>query len=150
MRISRKAEHALRALAAMARSPMGTTFLNHELSAAERIPIKMLEQVLVVLKNNGLLRSKRGAGGGYQLAVPPAQISLGQVVFPFDGAFDPVACTIALDKSGARCECGLPGGCPLARTFSSLRDSVRGWFNATTIADIIANDPPQEAVTFEI
>lgn len=150
MKLSKKAEYALRAVAAMGRSPLGTTFLIQEISTRERIPLKFLEQILVILKNNGLLRSRRGVGGGYQLNVPPTQITLRQVVDPFDGSFDPIACTGASDKSGATCECGIPGGCALGKTFSRLRGLVRDWLDQTTIADVIANDPPQAAVSFDI
>lgn len=150
MKISKKAEYAFRALAAMGRAPVGTTFSIQEISSNERMPLKVLEQILVVLKNGGILRSKRGVGGGYQLTLQPSHIKLRDVVVPFDGAFEPIGCTVVLEKSGASCECGVPGGCSLARTFGGLRDVVRHWLETTTIADIIANDPPHEAMSFEI
>lgn len=150
MKLSKKAEYALRAVTAMGRSPLGTTFSIQEISSGERIPLKFLEQILVVLKNSGLLRSRRGVGGGYQLNVQPAQITLREVVEPIDGPFDPITCTSALNQSRTTCECGILGGCALSKTFSDLRGVVRGWLDQTTVADVIANDPPQAVVSFDI
>lgn len=150
MKLSKKAEYALRAVTAMGRSPMGTTFSIQEISSGERIPLKFLEQILVVLKNSGLLRSRRGVGGGYQLDVPPSQITLREVVIAIDGPFDPITCTRAMTQARSVCECGIPGGCSLGKTFSGLQKLVLDWLNCTSIADVIANDPPHSAVSFEI
>ena len=150
MKLSKKAEYALRAVTAMSRSPMGTTFSIQEISTGERIPLKFLEQILVVLKNSGLLRSRRGVGGGYQLNVLPSQITLREVIDPIDGPFTPITCASALNQPRSTCECGIPGGCALGKTFSDLRGLVRNWLDKTTVADVIAHDPPHSAVSFEI
>src|SRR5579862_5409592 len=65
VRISRKAEYALRALVALARH--GRPLQIGELSRVENIPVKFLEQILLALRNDGFLASKRGVGGGYAL-----------------------------------------------------------------------------------
>ena len=70
MRVSRKSEYALRALIAMARKPR--SYQIQELSDAENIPIKFLEQILLTLRHAGFLTSKRGVGGGYSLRVSPS------------------------------------------------------------------------------
>ncbi len=150
MKLSKKAEYALRAVTAMSRSPVGTTFSIQDISTAERIPLKFLEQILVVLKNSGLLRSRRGVGGGYQINVPPSQITLRDVIYPIDGPFDPITCTRATGHGRGECECGIPGGCAPGRTFSVLQKLVHEWLVGTTVADVIANDPPLAAVSFEI
>ena len=90
MKVSKKAEYALRALVAMGRAREGTNFSIQDLARSEGIPLKFLEQILLALKNGGLLRSKRGVGGGYQLVAKPARITLGEVVSIFDGSFDPL------------------------------------------------------------
>jgi len=101
MRISRKSEYALRALIAMARARRSWQIA--ELSAQEKIPVKFLEQILLVLRRGGLLTSKRGVGGGYSLATPPARITVGQIVTLMDGAIAPVPC--AIDPTGRACSC---------------------------------------------
>ncbi len=142
MRISKKAEYALRAITAMGRAPVGTTFSIQEIALRERIPLKFLEQILLILKNGGLLRSKRGVGGGYQLTIAPAKVSLREIVELVDGPFEPIPC--------GRCECGIAGACGLGRTLASLRDVVRDWLSGTSIADVIEQDASREAVSFEI
>ena len=64
MRLSRKAEYALRALTAIARQPRKSWPIQ-ELATRERIPIKFLEQILLALRRAGFLASKRGVGGGW-------------------------------------------------------------------------------------
>lgn len=150
MKISKKAEYAIRAVTAMSRAPVGTTFAIQEISKSERIPLKFLEQILVILKNGGLLRSRRGVGGGYRLNLPPSQITLRDVVYAIDGPFEPVSCTGAASQGRSACECGVFGGCSLGRTFLDLRNLVHDWLSSTTVADVIANDPAQESVSFEI
>jgi hypothetical protein len=83
MKLSKKAEYALRALVAMGREREGTNFSIQDLASKERIPLKFLEQILLALKNGGMLRSKRGVGGGYQLVVDPAHVQKPQCsLFP--------------------------------------------------------------------
>lgn len=135
MKLSKKAEYALRALVAMGREREGTNFSIQDLASQEHIPLKFLEQILLALKNGGLLRSKRGVGGGYQLVTHPARITLGEVVTLFDGPFDPVP--------GAEHDA-------LGQVFGGLRDQVTQWFAENTIAHIIAKEQPRGAVSFDI
>ncbi len=135
MKLSKKAEYALRALVAMGREREGTNFSIQDLASKERIPLKFLEQILLALKNGGLLRSKRGVGGGYQLVTRPERITLGEVVTLFDGPFDP-----------------LPGADhdALGQVFSGLRGQVVQWFAEHTVAQIIDKERSRETMSFEI
>jgi Rrf2 family protein len=133
MRLSKKAEYALRALVAMGRAREGTNFSIQDLSRAEGIPLKFLEQILLALKNGGVLRSKRGVGGGYQLMKSPARITLGEVVTLFDGAFDP-----------------LPGKDALAQVFAGWREQTQQWLKEQTVAHVIEVERQRESVSFEI
>lgn len=135
MKLSKKAEYALRALVAMGREQEGANFSIQDLSASEHIPLKFLEQILLALKNGGLLRSKRGVGGGYQLVTRPDRITLGEVVTLFDGPFDP-----------------LPGTehTALSEVFGDLRQQATKWFDDHTIANVIEKERSRESVSFEI
>jgi Rrf2 family protein len=135
MKLSKKAEYALRALVAMGREREGTNFSIQDLASKERIPLKFLEQILLALKNGGLLRSKRGVGGGYQLVTRPERITLGEVVTLFDGPFDP-----------------LPGADhdALGQVFTDLRDQVAKWLTEHTVAQIIEKERSRETMSFEI
>lgn len=148
MKLSRKAEYAMRALLAMARSPEISTFSIQDLASSERIPLKFLEQILLVLKNGGLLRSKRGVGGGYQFQKAPLRISLGEVVQLIDGPFDPIPCASA--AAGGTCECGIPGGCGLGQVFGNLRSTVNDWLQNTTLGDVLEKEKARQPLSFDI
>lgn len=146
MKLSKKAEYAMRALLAMAREPETATFSIQEIAAKEHIPLKFLEQILLALKNGGLLRSKRGVGGGYQFQKAPSRIALGEVITIIDGAFQPITCAT---HDGQACDCGIAGGCGLGQTFGLLRDQVNAWLNTTTLAHVLERER-RVTVSFEI
>ncbi len=136
MKLSKKAEYALRALTAMGRAREGTNFSIQDLARSESIPLKFLEQILLALKNGGLLRSKRGVGGGYQLVTNPARITLGEVITLFDGPFDPIPGNSSQDALG--------------QIFAGLRDEVAQWLTTHTVAMVIEKERQREGVSFEI
>src|SRR5690349_8551776 len=90
--LSQRSQYALRALQHLARERSRGPILMAELAGKEEIPKKVLEVVLLELKNHGLLHSKKGKGGGYTLRKSPEQITLGQVVRIFDGPLAPIPC----------------------------------------------------------
>ena len=148
MKLSKKAEYALRALVAMGRESPGRTFSIHEIADSQRIPLKFLEQILLSLKNGGLLRSKRGVGGGYQLQATAKEISLRQVIDLIDGSFQPIPCCDV--PASSPCECGVTGGCGLGLTLRELQDLVHQWLDRTTIATIIEHERPPPVLSFDI
>lgn len=85
MQISKKADYALRAMAILAALPPDGTMQAQELAETGKVPIKFLEQILLVLKRAGFLRSKRGVGGGYRLARESRFISVAEVIEAVDG-----------------------------------------------------------------
>lgn len=150
MKLSRKAEYALRALVAMGRTTFGKTFSIQDLAEQEHIPLKFLEQILLALKNGGILRSKRGVGGGYQMQIHAEDISLQQVIDLIDGPFSPIPCCEAASKPSTTCECGKNGGCALGRTLHQLQVQVQSWLKDTTIAHIVAREEAHAPLDFEI
>ncbi len=85
MRLSKKTEYALRALIYAAGFPEGTTFQIRDLAAKNDIPKKFLELILLELKNAGILRSRRGVGGGYILARRPDAIRSSEIIQAIEG-----------------------------------------------------------------
>src|ERR671910_178076 len=83
--LSKKSKYAIKALLRLAEHPPGEPMRIADLARAEQIPAKFLEFILLGLRNNGVLQSRKGKGGGYLLARDPAQISLGQIVRILDG-----------------------------------------------------------------
>src|SRR5438093_10718096 len=90
--LTRKAKYGLRALLRLAREYGKGPVLIADLAEDESIPRKFLELILLELRNQGLLESRKGKGGGYLLARPPGEVSLGHVVRILDGPLAPIPC----------------------------------------------------------
>lgn len=146
MRISRKAEYALRALITLARRPRPHQI--QELSRLENIPVKVLEQILLALRNAGFLTSKRGVGGGYALRLGAAQITVGDVLRAMDGPLAPVAC--AAKKPLEACSCPDPRTCALRLLMTDVRDELSAIFDHRTIEDMLRLSPDAMVLAFEI
>lgn len=92
MKVTKKGEYALRALVDLALNYKKGIRQLHEIVQTEGIPEKFLEQIFIILKNAGIVHSKRGVGGGYYLSKPPDKISLGEVIRVIDGPISPIEC----------------------------------------------------------
>jgi Rrf2 family protein len=146
MRISKKAEYALRALVAIARQPRSWSI--QELSTQENIPIKFLEQILLALRHAGILASKRGVGGGYTLLKAPAEITLREVLRVLDGPVTLVAC--AAEKPTEGCTCPDPQSCPLRLMMIDLRGDITRLLESRTIEEMLRMAPSADTLAFEI
>jgi Rrf2 family protein len=97
MKVSRRGLYALKALAHLAQAyELGGLVKIHAVAAAEEIPEKFLEGILVTLKNARLVASERGREGGYRLRRPPAEIIVGDVVRIMDGPLAPFGDVVEL------------------------------------------------------
>ena len=85
MRLSMRTQYALRALTLLAMGENDRPMTTRELANQESISVKFLEQVLVGLKIGGMVRSRRGRNGGYLLARPPDDITLGELIRLMEG-----------------------------------------------------------------
>ncbi|HEY3524334.1 MAG TPA: Rrf2 family transcriptional regulator, partial [Candidatus Limnocylindrales bacterium] len=134
-----KADYALRAtveLAAAAEGGRGP-ITREAIASAQKIPLKFLESVLLELKHVGIVRSHRGAAGGYTLARDATEITIADVLRAVDG---PMA-----NVRGERPErVEYPGpAAPLREVWIAVRASLRGLLETTTIADVVANRLPE-------
>ncbi len=102
---------------------------------AERtgLPQPYLEQILLALKGAGLVRSKRGVGGGYVLARPADQISLGSIVSAVDGPI--VAGDFGLPHENGACD--HEGQCALLAVWSEVGEHMRQHLDSFTLADMV-------------
>ena len=139
MNISKKAEYAIRAVATIARHKQNTPLQISEISTRESIPTKFLEQILLNLKNNGILKSKRGASGGYFLAKSSDDISIGMILDIIDGPFDPI------DLKSENCL-----GAGLEKCFVDMVNMVNKHRNSFTIQKILEIEEPKDLLAFEI
>src|SRR5438270_10389452 len=119
--LSRKTRYALRALYALAGDTARGPVLIADLADREHIPRKFLEAILLELRNAGILQSKKGKGGGYALARPPEQVTLGQVIRVVDGPLAPIPCVS--ERAYVRCEeCVSEAHCGTRMVMKEVRD----------------------------
>lgn len=139
--ITSKAKYALQALIQLGRREQGSTVLIEDLAKEEGIPPKYLAQILHVLKMRGVLRSRKGRGGGYQLARPAAEITVSEILRALDGPLAPVSCVS--QTAYARCrECSNEATCGIRSVMKEVRDSIASILDRTTIAELVVRSEP--------
>lgn len=136
MKLSKKGEYALRALIDVALSADRGVVHAHDVARKENIPIKFLEQILLALKNAGILQSRRGVGGGYSLTRPADRITLGEVIRLMDGPIAPIGC--ASKTAPERCSCPDEATCGLRSVMLDVRDAISDIVDRITLADVCA------------
>jgi len=134
MKLSLRGEYALRALLVLGRHYGGEVVRIQTISDEQNIPKKFLEQILNDLKTLGVVESKRGAGGGYRLALPPENITLASVIRYVTGALAPVSCVS--DNFYERCTCPDEATCPIREVMKEAREAVVGIMERVTLADL--------------
>lgn len=134
--ISRKAKYALRALVVLARAGGAETI--PWIAADQKIPRKFLEQILLELKQHGILESRRGKAGGYLLAHKPNAITFGEILRLIDGPVAPLPC---LSKTAySRCaDCIREDECEVRQVFARVAEATRTVLDNTTLADAISS-----------
>ena len=137
MKLSKRGEYALRALIDFGvAQAIGRPMLQvSELAAKEGLPIKFLEQILMQLKAAGYLESRRGKHGGYLLARPPENISIGQVARLIDGPLAPIACVS--QTAYERCSCPDEEHCGLRMLMLDVRNAISNILDRYTLADVV-------------
>jgi Rrf2 family protein len=139
MQLSKRGEYGLRALIQLAHpAPDGSIVVMqiNDIATLEKMPVKFLEQILLTLKNAGLLQSKRGTTGGYYLAKPAKEIMLGQIVRILDGPLAPIRCVSQMAYE----PCGCPDAksCGLRMVMGDVRNAIAGILDHTSLADVSA------------
>jgi len=137
--ISQKSKYALRALMALAEAPENEPVLTGDIAESQAIPRKFLEQILLDLKHQGIVMSRRGKAGGYLLLRKPEAITFGEVLRLFDGPLAPLPC---LSKMAYRkCDdCKSEQTCRIRHVFAEVADATRAVLDRATIADAIAQN----------
>jgi Rrf2 family protein len=137
MRLSKRGEYGLRAMMVLAAPPDKNAMPMiqiKEIALREQISAKFLEQILLALKNAGLLHSKMGVGGGYYLARPPAEITLGQIFRVLDGPVAPIKCVSQM--SYEPCGCPDEKTCGLRLVMGDVRNAIADILDNTSLADV--------------
>lgn len=112
-----------------------------EIAERENIPIKFLEQIMLTLKNAGLLHSRMGIGGGYHLAKPANEITLGSIIRILDGPIAPIKCVSQMAYEP--CNCPDETTCGLRRVMGEVRNAMTEILDHRTLADVRHQDMNQ-------
>lgn len=136
--LSKKAKYGLQAIIYLARESRKhkEPFLISELAEHENIPKKFLEIILLDMRKQGILHSKMGKGGGYFLAKPASEISIGQIVRVLDGPLAPISC---VSKTAYRkCDdCKDEKTCEIRKIMQKVRDATAKILDGTTLEDAV-------------
>lgn len=132
--LSQTAEYALRALVLLAERPAGSSVRVGELALALDIPQNYLSKTLGALSRTGVVTSTRGKGGGFALARPATQITLFDVVDPFDRLGARPSCLMGQG------ECSEAKACAAHHTWKAVSARVQAFFLQTTLADLVRQE----------
>jgi Rrf2 family protein len=130
--LTRKGKYGLKAMIALAKEHRGGPVLIGDLAEQEAIPKKFLENILLALKHRGLVHSRKGPGGGYQLGRAPEQISVGDIIRALDGPLALVSCVSQTAYSPCE-ECVTEKDCAVRRIFQQVRDQTAKILDGTTL-----------------
>ena len=139
LQISRKIDYGLRAMIHLAGLPAGRIASLQDLSVTLHIPREFLAKILKVLTARGLVRSSRGAHGGYQLALQPREISFLEVIEAVEG---PVLLNVCLDHLD---RCDVSAGCTMYHVWKAGQDRMLEVYRRTTLAEL-ASEPEAEPI----
>ncbi len=132
MKITKKGEYALKALLCLVEVYPHKTRSLREIAQREKLPLKFLEQIMMILKRHGIVQSTKGKLGGYCLAEPPAEITLGKIIRAVEGPLAPIANAEEIQKSIHRDE--RHAGLYLA--LLEVRNAISEILDKTTLEDI--------------
>ena len=106
-----------------------------EIAAEEDLPRAYLEQLVMSLRDAGLVRSTRGAHGGYQLARDPREIRMGEILRALEGPLAPMIC--ATEDTAHATTCDRSARCTVNVLWVRVRDAVTGVLDSMTLADLV-------------
>jgi Rrf2 family protein len=132
VKVSTRGDYACRALLSLTLHPEETPTAVRDIAERTGLPQPYLEQILLALKGAGLVRSKRGVGGGYVLARAPEDISLSDIVSAVDGPI--VAGDFGQPHTDGACD--HEGQCVLLAIWHDVGGRMRALLEAYTLADL--------------
>jgi Rrf2 family protein len=147
--LSAKAKYGLKAALYLAEREGEGGILVADIAENQRIPKKFLDTILLELKNNGLLSSKKGKGGGYMLARPAAKVMVGQIVRILDGPIAPVAC-VSQTAYRPCLDCASEEACLIRRVMQRVRDATAEILDSTSLRDMATAPRPPAVLNYDI
>ncbi len=134
--LSRKTKYGLKALTYLARKKDRGPVPIAEIAREENISQKFLESILLTLRRNGFLGSRKGKGGGYYLIKEPAQIPMETVMRVLEGPIALVSC-VSLNFYEPCADCPDEASCSVHKLMLQVRDSTLEVYRSTSLADLI-------------
>jgi Rrf2 family transcriptional regulator, cysteine metabolism repressor len=133
MQVSQKTRYALRAMFELAKQAGQGPVKIGDIAARQAIPPRFLEGILNQLRQAGLLRSVRGARGGYELAAAPAEITVGDMIRVIEGTIAPTPC---VDDDNPE-DCPLFGDCIFLPLWKRAADALNEVYDGTSFQDLV-------------
>ncbi|KIH76647.1 transcriptional regulator, BadM/Rrf2 family [Geoalkalibacter ferrihydriticus] len=130
MRLSTKAQYAVRALVSLNLNSDGTPMTIKDISAREGISLTYLEQLFVKLRRGKIVQSVRGPGGGYVLGRPATRIQVDQIIDSVEETLVPVSC---MEKDGT---CACTDQCITHTVWQGLGEKIRAFLSSITLEDL--------------
>jgi Rrf2 family protein len=138
MRISAKVDYAVRAAVELAGASEEKPIKAERIATAQGIPLNFLENILGELRHAGVVRSHRGADGGFRLAKPADQVTIADIIRAVEGP-------LASVRGGPPEETSYPGSAAaLPRVWIAVRANLRGVVEHVTVADVAGGELPAE------
>lgn len=133
MKISTKGRYAVRVMMDIAEHDGGDGYVKaNQISARQGISAKYLEQIIAILNKAGYVNSVRGAQGGYKLAQPAENYTVGMILRLTEGSLFPVACMDEEINSCSRCN-----SCEPLEVWKQISDAINNVVDNVTIADLL-------------
>lgn len=133
--LTQKAKYALRSLAVLAAADPHVPLPIHEIADRAHAPQKFLEAILLELRRHGVLVSTRGKAGGYVLARPAGELTVGDIIRMVDGPLAPIPCA-SLTAYRPCADCPDPESCAIRSVMRRVRDATAAILDHTSIAEI--------------
>jgi Rrf2 family cysteine metabolism transcriptional repressor len=131
MKLSSRFRYGLRLLVELAENYQKGPILLKNIAECEKISKKYLEQIVIALKNAGIVRATRGSKGGYYLIQSPQKITVAEIYRILEGSYSPVDC---LDNPKI---CSLKNSCQTRKLWSELSTAIEKVFDNLTLVDLL-------------
>jgi Rrf2 family protein len=133
--LNKKTQYAFQALMYLAEHKDEGPVLIADISKEKKIPLKFLENILLEMRKDGILESKKGKGGGYYLNKPPEKIRLADIIRKIDGPIAMLPCvSLYFYERCSNCD---EKNCGLHDTMIEVRDATLKILEGKTVADLV-------------
>lgn len=133
MRLTTMTIYAVQAMLELAVQPAGIVVSLREIASRQGIKAKYLEQIFMKLNHAGLVKSKKGPGGGYYIGRPIKAIRIAEIMEAVGESNAPVHCL----NSGTGANCARSGDCSMRRYWKRMKDTIDEFLDSSTLYDIM-------------